>query len=214
MAPPATTHALAGSGAGLAPVQVTLAAADDGACASGLARTEYRIDGGAWTAYSQPFTVSAPGAHTVEYRSTDVAGNQEPPRQVSFTITTVSGDSTTPPPSAGGGTVQPSASADLGRLPRLLTGRKLAGGLRVSGTCDAVSRGTARLTASAKNARRLGLGRRAATLARTGVRCANGRFAATLRPKPQGGARAPAAPRPGRAAGSSCGWARPATRRP
>ena len=137
--------------------------------------------------------MSAPGAHTVEYRSTDVAGNQESLRQVSFTITTVGGGSTPPPdggpssPPPGGGTVQAGASADLGPLPRQVTGRKLASGLRVSGTCDAVSRGTAQLTVSAKNARKLKLGRRAATIARTGVRCANGRFAATLRPTRKAG---------------------------
>jgi glucose/arabinose dehydrogenase/type 1 glutamine amidotransferase len=182
VAPPATTHALVGAG----PVEVSLAAADAGACASGVERTEYRIDGGAWTAYSQPFTVSAPGAHTVDYRSTDAAGNQESPRQVSFTIATVSGGGSTSPPPQD---VVPadSPSADLARLPRKLTGRKLAGGLRVSGTCDAVTRGTARLTASAKTARRLGLGRRAATLGRAGLRCTNGRFAATLHPSKKAG---------------------------
>jgi len=188
VAPPATTHTLSPATPGSGPVQVTLAAVDEGACTSGLAETEYRIDGGEWTTYSQPFTVSAPGAHTVEYRSTDTAGNQEATRRVSFTITTVSGGDgggPTPPPSPpGGGPLPPPASpsADLGRLPRQVTGRKLAAGLRVTGTCVAVSRGTARLTASAKNARRLKLGRRAATLGHAGVRCANGRFATTVRP--------------------------------
>ena len=61
-------------------------------------------------------------------------------------------------------------------------------GLRLSGSCDAVSRGTARLTASAKNARRLGLGKRAATLGQVTVRCASGHFAATLRPSRKAGA--------------------------
>jgi glucose/arabinose dehydrogenase/type 1 glutamine amidotransferase len=201
VAPPATTHALAPATPGSDPVQVTLAAVDDGACASGLARTEYRVDGGAWTTYSQPFTVSAPGAHTVEYRSIDVAGNREPTREVSFTITPVSGGGDSPPPPASGPPSPPPASgppspppdagpfspppaqsADLGRLPRRVTGRRLAAGLRVTGTCVAVSRGTARLTASAKSARRLKLGRRAATLGRAKLRCANGRFAATVRP--------------------------------
>jgi glucose/arabinose dehydrogenase/type 1 glutamine amidotransferase len=90
--PPETAHALepatpdGPAGSYRSPVEVTLDAADEGACASGVARTEYRIDGGAWTAYTQPFTVSAPGAHTVEYRSSDVAGNEEPAKSVSFTI--------------------------------------------------------------------------------------------------------------------------------
>jgi hypothetical protein len=185
VAPPVTTHATSGAG----PVRVTLEAADEGACASGLAKTEYRVDGGAWAEYSQPFSVSAPGAHTVEYRSTDSAGNQEATRQLSFTITTVSGGggTTPPPPPPGGGTVQPSARAELARLPRRVTGRRLASGLRVTGTCVGVTRGTARLTASAKNARRLKLGRRAAIVARAGLRCSSGRFAATLRPTRKAG---------------------------
>ncbi|WP_176554612.1 plastocyanin/azurin family copper-binding protein, partial [Georgenia sp. 311] len=51
---------------------VTLAATDDG---SGVDTVEYSLDGGDWTAYTTPLTVSAPGEHTVAYRATDVAGN-------------------------------------------------------------------------------------------------------------------------------------------
>ena len=43
-----------------------------------------------------PVTVSGNGAHTVEYRSTDVAGNQEPVKKVDFTIGAAGGDSTPP----------------------------------------------------------------------------------------------------------------------
>ncbi|MCD6359659.1 MAG: hypothetical protein J7M38_02270, partial [Armatimonadetes bacterium] len=43
----------------------------------GVALTEYRIDGGPWTTYGAPFTVSAEGPHTVSYRSVDAAGNVE-----------------------------------------------------------------------------------------------------------------------------------------
>ena len=51
---------------------VTISAADS---TSGLASTEYRLDGGPWTAYSAPFTVTGDGSHTVDYRATDNAGN-------------------------------------------------------------------------------------------------------------------------------------------
>ncbi len=39
-----------------------------------------------WTAYSTPVTVSAEGAHTVEHRATDVAGNAGETGSVAFTI--------------------------------------------------------------------------------------------------------------------------------
>ena len=53
---------------------VTLTA-DDGA-GTGVASTEYRIGGGAWTPYTAPFTVAA--SAVIDYRSTDVRGNVEP----------------------------------------------------------------------------------------------------------------------------------------
>jgi plastocyanin len=87
---PVTTAALdpAAPGPGgtyTVPVEVTLTAADE-AGGSGVASTEYRIDGGAFQPYTAPFTVSAEGAHTIVYRSTDVAGNVEADKQVGFTI--------------------------------------------------------------------------------------------------------------------------------
>jgi regulation of enolase protein 1 (concanavalin A-like superfamily)/plastocyanin len=182
-------------------VTATFSATDPGDDASGVERTEYKIDSVAsWTPYdpANPPQVSGAGVHTIQYRSVDGAGNEEAPREVSFTITTVSGGGgstpppdggSTPPPPSGGGPVAPAASpsADLRGLPRRVSGRRLAGGLRVAGACVAVARGTARLTASAPNARRLKLGKRAATLGRATLRCANGRFSATLRPNRKAG---------------------------
>ena len=55
------------------PVSVELAATDAG----GVARTEYRLDGGDWTAYTEPVVVTGDGVHRVEYRSTDTSGNVE-----------------------------------------------------------------------------------------------------------------------------------------
>ena len=72
----ATTNPAAPGASGwyTGPVTVTLAATDEG---SGVDRTEYTVDGGAWTPYTAPFVVSGDKNHTVQYRSVDVAGNVE-----------------------------------------------------------------------------------------------------------------------------------------
>lgn len=55
--------------------QVTLSASDTD---SGVAVIDYRIDGGGWLAYTTPFQVDD-AQHDVDYRATDVAGNQSLP---------------------------------------------------------------------------------------------------------------------------------------
>ena len=59
-------------------VAVALSATDN-AGGSGVAKTEYKLDGAGWMAYTAgtPVAISGDGAHTLLYRSTDVAGNQE-----------------------------------------------------------------------------------------------------------------------------------------
>ena len=52
---------------------------------SGVEGTKYRIDGGEWLTY-EPFTVSAEGAHLVEYRSVDNLGNLEGTKSLAFVI--------------------------------------------------------------------------------------------------------------------------------
>jgi cytochrome c len=66
-----------------APVSVTLAATD---ADSGVDHTEYTVDGGAWTAYTAPFTVSGDKAHQVQYRSADKAGNVEAAHSLAISI--------------------------------------------------------------------------------------------------------------------------------
>ncbi len=65
----------------------TLSATDN---LSGVAATEYRLDGGAWTAYA-PFTIFAEGTHTIEYFSKDNVANTE----ISKTLTVIV-DNTSP----------------------------------------------------------------------------------------------------------------------
>ncbi|RIJ78780.1 hypothetical protein D1871_02295 [Nakamurella silvestris] len=69
-------------------VSLSLAATDPGTGAGGVAGTEYRIDGGSWTAYTAAVPVTAQGSHTVDYRSTDAAGNVEVFSSVSFKVDT------------------------------------------------------------------------------------------------------------------------------
>ncbi len=65
------------------PVSVTLEATD---AVSGLELTEYRLDGGAWSAYDAPVQISAEGTTTLEYRSVDVKGNSEQVNSATVTI--------------------------------------------------------------------------------------------------------------------------------
>jgi glucose/arabinose dehydrogenase/PKD repeat protein len=62
---------------------------------SGVAYTEYRVNGGDWVVsentegddpFVTEFTVDDPGAYAVEYRSADAAGNVEETKSVSFEI--------------------------------------------------------------------------------------------------------------------------------
>jgi Zinc carboxypeptidase/Chitobiase/beta-hexosaminidase C-terminal domain len=95
-APPVTTHALSSEppdglgGAYLDPVTITLTASDE-VGGSGVAKTEYAVDGGPWQTYKVPFTIATPGQHTVAYRSTDDACNVELAKTLTFTIAHTTG---------------------------------------------------------------------------------------------------------------------------
>ncbi len=66
----------------IGPVGVNLLPADGG---SGVARTQYRINGSTWMTGTQ-FTIGYDGQHLVEYRATDVAGNVEPLRTATIKV--------------------------------------------------------------------------------------------------------------------------------
>lgn len=59
---------------------MTLTSVDSGA---GVARTEYRIDGGAWTTYAEPL-VFGDAAAALDYRAIDRLGNTESPVQLAI----------------------------------------------------------------------------------------------------------------------------------
>ncbi|MBE1485117.1 ThuA domain-containing protein [Plantactinospora soyae] len=97
-AAPVTTATVSGTpveGWHTGPVTVTLAATDN-AGGSGVARTEYQLDGATtWTAYAEPVQVTGDGPHTLRFRSADGAGNVEETRSVEVKI-----DATAPVSSA------------------------------------------------------------------------------------------------------------------
>jgi hypothetical protein len=72
------------------PVMITLSPAD-GTGESGVASTYYTIDNGPETTYENPFSISADGSYTIQFWSTDVAGNAEQSTSVVVKI-----DSATP----------------------------------------------------------------------------------------------------------------------
>ena len=90
--PPATTIACGGascSGAGYnGSTVVTLTASDPGGW--GVDKTYYTTDGSApntgSTVYSAPITLSTPGTYSVQYFSTDLAGNTEPVHSQQITV--------------------------------------------------------------------------------------------------------------------------------
>ncbi|QLG41414.1 carboxypeptidase regulatory-like domain-containing protein [Paenibacillus sp. E222] len=51
---------------------------------SGLKMTQYRINGGQWITFTGPIKIYAPDVKTVEYFSTDIAGNQEKINKMDF----------------------------------------------------------------------------------------------------------------------------------
>ncbi|WP_373872398.1 OmpL47-type beta-barrel domain-containing protein, partial [Acrocarpospora phusangensis] len=91
-------------------VLVTLAGVDE-AQGSGVAKTEFQLDGGAWTAYAEPVVVTGDGPHTLNYRSVDRAGNVEQAKALALKV-----DATAPVTTAdflpvGQGTVPVSLAA-------------------------------------------------------------------------------------------------------
>ena len=62
---------------------MTLTAADEN---SGVASTTYSLDGGPPQTYSAPFQVTGDGSHTLDFYSTDKAGNVEATNTLSFKI--------------------------------------------------------------------------------------------------------------------------------
>ncbi len=80
-----TPTAPAASGWFTSAVLVNLAATDNSG-GSGVDKTEYQIDGGAWTTYTTAFSVAGDGNHTVNYRSVDKAANTEATKSLALKL--------------------------------------------------------------------------------------------------------------------------------
>lgn len=65
------------------PATITLSATDSG---SGVASTEYQVDGGGWQPYTAPFVVANGGGRVIQYRSTDAAGNVEAAKTLNLIV--------------------------------------------------------------------------------------------------------------------------------
>ncbi|WP_170179090.1 OmpL47-type beta-barrel domain-containing protein [Solirubrobacter pauli] len=66
-------------------VNVTLAG-NDGANGSGVDKIEYKVDGGAFATYTAPVAITTAGTHTIEFRSTDKAGNVEATKSLTVKV--------------------------------------------------------------------------------------------------------------------------------
>ena len=80
------------------PVSLTLTASD---AKSGVAGTEYQVNGGAWEAYTGAVAFAADGVYTVAFRSHDVAGNQEADQSVTFQVDATAPTVTVAAPAGG-----------------------------------------------------------------------------------------------------------------
>ncbi|HEC76438.1 MAG TPA: PKD domain-containing protein, partial [Thermoplasmatales archaeon] len=65
---------------------ITLTAVDYPECAVGVMATYYRINGGTWIEYTEPFTIDEECTHTIEYYSIDYLGNEEPHHIVTVNV--------------------------------------------------------------------------------------------------------------------------------
>jgi plastocyanin len=95
---PTVAVALAGdrdtAGNYLGTATATITATDTG---SGVDRTEYQLDGGAWTAYTAPLVVATAGMQMLHSRATDKAGNTSAVQMTHFTVAERPAEDTTPP---------------------------------------------------------------------------------------------------------------------
>jgi plastocyanin len=164
---------------------------------TGVAYTEYSVDGGAWTRsdndadedpFVTTFSVSGNGDHTVRYRSVDGAGNEETTREAAKSVAFRIQSTQQSPPGGGtppGGDAPPAPDtkpfASLSRPPKTSLAQFRKRGLRIRVTCNAAMSGRAVLQVTRKTSRKLKL--KSTMLASRAVRCTQpGSKSVTLKP--------------------------------
>ena len=96
---------------------MTLAGTDNGG-GSGIDKTEYKVDGGAFATYSAPIAVTTAGTHTIEYRSIDKNDNVEATKTLTVKVDKVAPSTTaalSPAQPGPGGTYDGPGPAHAGR---------------------------------------------------------------------------------------------------
>jgi PKD repeat protein len=162
------------------PVRVAFTRSDgDG---SGAVATEYRIGDGAWTDYTGAFDIEGNRGHRIDFRSRDLVGNVENFRTVAFVIRPGPASAGTPPPLPDAAKKpEPFAALSTVARARSTLAAFRGGRFAVRVSCQAVRRGTLRLTVTRAVARKLDLASR--VLAKRTVRCGDeGRAPVTLKP--------------------------------
>ncbi|MBE2317690.1 PKD domain-containing protein [Solirubrobacter sp. CPCC 204708] len=100
-------------------VNVTLAG-NDGANGSGIERTEYKVNGGAFAPYTAPIALTTTGTHTIEFRSIDKNNNTEATKTATYKV-----DKAAPTSTA---TLQPATTPSTGPVTLTLAGEDQAAG--------------------------------------------------------------------------------------
>ncbi|MFJ4036779.1 OmpL47-type beta-barrel domain-containing protein [Microbacterium sp. NPDC090007] len=128
---------------------------------SGVATTEYSVDAGTTWTTGTSLTIADAGDHTVQYRSTDVAGNVEQTRSIVVTVAATPGPQpeptgsatpapstpapSTPAPGASGAPVGSGAPAGSAGAPAASSGTRAPGGLAATGAAAPLALGATAL---------------------------------------------------------------------
>lgn len=156
-------------------------ARNDGEDSSGVLTTEYRVNGGEWVEFKDAFDLTERLNYQIDFRSTDVVGNVENYKSVTFALRAPT-VLNAPPPQAPSSPAPERYAALEDVSSRLQTVSALRGGrFKANVSCQGVSRGTLTLTVDRATQRKLKL--KSSTLAKKTLDCGDeGRATVSLTP--------------------------------